>query len=455
MSAPAASKTAREVNFDGLVGPTHNYGGLSLGNLASMSHLGDVSNPREAALQGVAKMRRLIGLGLTQGVLLPHERPHIPTLKAFGFSGSDADMLKGARHAPGLLANISSASAMWTANAATVCPSADSADGRVHFTPANLTAMFHRSIEPPVTGRMLEAIFAGETHFAHHAPAPTGGRMGDEGAANHGRLSSSHGAPGLQLFVYGHIAFQKEEATSRFSSRQALQCTHAVATKNQVRPGGLVIIQQAARAIDAGAFHNDVVSVTNGNVLMFHEHAFEDRDGTLEAIRKACEPLGIDPVFLEARAADVPLEDVIRSYLFNSQLVTLPDGAMALILPTEAEETASTKAWVDAQLASNGPIREAHYLDLKQSMKNGGGPACLRLRVVLTDEELAALNGRALVDEAMADKLEDWIKRHYRDRLAVEDLCDPQLLIECRTALDELTQLTGVGLIYDFQLAGA
>ena len=188
---------------------------------------------------------------------------------------------------------------------------------------------------------------------------------------------------------------------------------------------------------------------------MFHEHAFEDRDGTLEGLCRACEPFGFEPVFLEAKAADVPLEDVISSYLFNSQLVTLPSGEMALILPKEAEKTASTKAWVDAQIAGNGPIREAHYLDLKQSMKNGGGPACLRLRVVLTDEELTSLEGRALVDHAKADQLEDWIKRRYRDRLAVSDLADPQLLVECREALDELTQITGVGSIYDFQLAGA
>ena len=449
------TSSAREVNFDGLVGPTHNYGGLSVGNIASMSNLGDVSNPREAALQGVAKMRRLIDLGLTQGVLLPHERPHVPTLKSFGFTGSDAEILQRASCAPGLLGNVASASAMWTANAATVCPSADSQDGKVHFTPANLVSMYHRSIEHPVTGRMLKAIFRDDDKFAHHPAAPTGGRMGDEGAANHGRLAASHGERGLQLFVYGHDAFEKDEGTSRFSSRQALQNSHAVATMNKVSDDSLIFIRQAAKAIDAGAFHNDVVSVTNGTALMFHEHAFEERDGTLEGLLRACEPFGFEPVFLEAKAADVPLEDVISSYLFNSQLVTLLNGEMALILPKEAEKTASTKTWVDTQIAGNGPIQQAHYLDLKQSMKNGGGPACLRLRVVLTDEELASLEGRALVDHAKADQLEDWIKRRYRDRLAVSDLADPQLLVECREALDELTQIIGVGSIYDFQLAGA
>ncbi len=442
---------AQEVNFDGLVGPTHNYGGLSVGNLASMSHLGDVSNPRAAALQGLEKMRRLMSMGLVQGVLPPHERPHIPTLKAFGFSGTDQDILNRAAHAPGLVANVSSASAMWTANAATVSPSMDSADGRVHFTPANLSAMFHRSIEAPLTGRVLKGIFADDDLFSHHPPVPSGGRMGDEGAANHGRLANSHGEQGLQLFVHGGSAFEQDTGNQRFAARQALQSSHAVATFNQVRGESLIFIRQSSRAIDAGAFHNDVVSVTNGRALMFHQHAFEDRQATLDQISKGCEGLGFEPVFLEARASDVSLDDAIGSYLFNSQLVTLPDGAMALILPAEAETRDATRDWVDGQIAGNSPICEAHYLDLKQSMQNGGGPACLRLRVVLTEEEMTSVAGRAILTPVLADQIEAWINRHYRDRLAVEDLADPSLLFECRAALDELTAMLSIGSVYDFQ----
>ncbi|MEM6625088.1 MAG: N-succinylarginine dihydrolase [Pseudomonadota bacterium] len=443
----------REVNFDGLVGPSHNYGGLSQGNIASMSHGGGVSNPKSAAKQGLAKMRRLISLGLTQAVLPPHERPHIPTLHRLGFAGSDREIIEhAAKTAPALLANVTSASCMWTANAATVSPSADTADGRVHFTPASLSAMFHRSIEHPVTGRVLKAIFADDARFAHHVAVPAGGRMGDEGAANHGRMGAAHGDASLELFVYGRSAFERDEGAKRFDARQALECSEAVAYQHQLKPEQTLFIRQAAKAIDAGAFHNDVVSVANGPALMFHEHAFEDREGTLDAIRAAAEPLGFEPVFLEARADDVSLDDAITSYLFNSQLVTLLDGGMALILPTEAEETASTKAWVDAQIAANGPINEAHYLDLKQSMSNGGGPACLRLRVALSDEELDALGAAVILDDAKISVLEDWVERHYRDRLEPADISDPDLLDECRASLDELTQILDLGSVYDFQL---
>ena len=139
---------AREANFDGLVGPTHNYAGLSWGNVASKSNVSAVSNPKEAALQGLAKMKQLADRGYVQGVLPPHERPHLPTLRALGFSGNDADVLAQVlKKSPDLLAAVSSAAAMWTANAATVSPSADTRDRRVHFTPANLSAKFHRSIE--------------------------------------------------------------------------------------------------------------------------------------------------------------------------------------------------------------------------------------------------------------------------------------------------------------------
>jgi len=444
--------TASEINFDGLVGPTHNYGGLSMGNLASMTNFGEVSNPRAAVLQGLGKMRTLIKLGLTQGVLPPQSRPHLPTLRAFGFTGSDAQMIKAAHAAsPAFLYNTASASCMWTANAATVSPSADTQDGKVHFTPANLGSMFHRSIEADQTGRALKAIFADEAHFTHHAPLPHGGAMGDEGAANHGRFATAHGETGAELFVYGRSAFEKLE-DMKFLPRQAVEVCHAIATKHKLRFENTIITRQSRKAIEAGAFHNDVVSVTNGTCLFYHEEAFEDLAQTQAHIRKACEPLGFEPVFIEVPAAEVSLEDAVTSYLFNSQLVTLPDGTMALILPTEAEDNPRTKAFVDGMLESNSnPVSQAFYLDLKQSMKNGGGPACLRLRVVLTEAEQAATSTGAILTEDRITELETWAGKHYRDKLAPADLGDPFLYEENCRALDELTQILNLGPIYDFQ----
>jgi succinylarginine dihydrolase len=441
--------SAVEVNFDGLVGPTHNYGGLAHGNLASAANEGQLSNPREAALQGLAKMRALMGMGLVQGILPPHERPHIPSLRRMGFSGRDADVVRvAAKASPTLLANVSSASAMWTANAATVSSSADTGDGRVHLTPANLSSHFHRALEADTTTRVLRMIFASPEKFVVHDPVPFA-TFGDEGAANHCRLASSHGERGLEIFVYGRSAFAKMDGGG-FVPRQAMEASHIVATQHQLwTGGGAMLAQQGTQAVQAGAFHNDVVAVSNGNVLMFHKSAFENKQALTEGLKRAGDQRGFEPVLLEAD--ELSLEDAVRSYLFNSQIVTIPDGSMVLILPHEVEETPPAKAFVDGVLQTNGPIREARYFDLRQSMRNGGGPACLRLRVVLTPEEMAALGAGVILDEAKIQALEAIVRRRYRDRLAVDDLADPALLDESRAALDEIGNVLGLGAVHDFQ----
>ena len=441
--------SAREVNFDGLVGPTHNYAGLSYGNLAATENAGKISDPRAAALQGIAKMRRLHALGLGQGILPPHERPHVPTLRRLGFSGDDRAVIERAwRTRPELVLNVASASAMWTANAATVTPSADSADGRVHLTPANLVAMFHRSIEPPATGRILKAIFPEGPHFAHHDPLPGATHFGDEGAANHNRFCSAYGAAGLHLFVYGRRAFATDEGPKRFPARQTREASEAIARQHGTARA--LFVRQNPVAIDAGAFHNDVVAVANRHVFFYHQDAFVDPAALRDDLRRAAPD--IDFHFIEVPRAEVSLADAVRSYLFNSQLVSRPGSErMTLILPQEVAETPAAKTFVDALIAGDGPIGGAEYLDVRQSMRNGGGPACLRLRVVLDEAERAAVGARVLGDDALFDTLEAWVARYYRDRLAPSDLGDPALLDECRSALDELTQILELGPVYDFQ----
>ncbi|KKK48477.1 hypothetical protein LCGC14_3144710, partial [marine sediment metagenome] len=88
--------TAVEVNFDGLVGPTHNYAGLSYGNVASLSNAASYSNPKEAVLQGLAKMKAMHDLGLSQGVFAPHARPDINVLRRLGFTGKDSEVISKA-----------------------------------------------------------------------------------------------------------------------------------------------------------------------------------------------------------------------------------------------------------------------------------------------------------------------------------------------------------------------
>ncbi len=444
------TKHAVEANFDGLVGPTHNYAGLSWGNVASKSNVRSVSNPKEAALQGLAKMKRLADRGYVQGILPPHERPHIPTLRELGFTGSDADILaKAAKDAPSILAAVSSASCMWTANAATVSPSADTADHRVHFTPANLSAKFHRSIEHPVTGRALKAIFADERYFAHHPALPSVSQFGDEGAANHTRLCREYGEPGVELFVYGRIAFNDQApAPRKFPARQTLEASQAIARLHGLSDRHVVFAQQNPAAIDAGVFHNDVIAVGNGNTLFYHEQAFLDEAQVLADIRSRL--TGTELQAIRVSTADVPIEDAVASYLFNSQLLNTPDG-MLLAVPGECREVASVSDYLDRLVASGGPISAVEVFDVKQSMRNGGGPACLRLRVVLSDDELRAVNPGVLLDDALYQRLTTWVEAHYRDKLTQDDLADPMLLEEVRKALDELTGILGLGSIYDFQ----
>ena len=259
----------REVNFDGLVGPSHNYSGLSYGNIASASNEGEVSNPREGVLQGLGKMRALVELGMIQGVLPPHERPHLATLRGLGFSGSDETIIvRAAREAPELLRNISSASAMWTANAATISPGPDTKDGRTHFTAANLAAMYHRSIEHPTTGRVLAKIFSDPARFAHHEALPGGIHMGDEGAANHNRFADGYGSPGVHLFVYGRRAFETVTDLT-YPGRQTFDASAAIARQHGLNLERTVYVRQNPAAINAGAFHNDVVCVINENTNFF------------------------------------------------------------------------------------------------------------------------------------------------------------------------------------------
>ncbi|MGH8446292.1 MAG: N-succinylarginine dihydrolase [Solimonas sp.] len=442
---------AVEANFDGLVGPTHNYAGLAFGNVASAKNAEQPSNPRMAAQQGLAKMRALAAMGLAQGVLPPHERPHLPTLRRFGFAGSDAQVLEAAyRRAPGLLAAASSASAMWTANAATVSPSADCADGRVHFTPANLCTNLHRSIEAATSARVLRAVFGNERRFAHHEPLPATPALGDEGAANHTRLCSGYDAPGLELFVYGRGA-EQEGAPARYPARQTRLACEALARLHGLRDAHTLHALQNPAVVDQGVFHNDVIAVGNREVLLHHERAFADT-ATLRAW--VCTHFSGErrPVFVEIAEAELPVADAVGSYLFNSQLVCTADGAMRLIVAQECRENAASWRAVERIVADPAnPIAAVDVFDLRQSMRNGGGPACLRLRVVLTPAEQAAAHAGCWIDEARADALSRWIDRHYRDRLALADLADPQLLLESRTALDELTVLLGLGSVYDFQ----
>jgi len=389
--------TMVEINFDGIIGPSHNYAGLSLGNLASASHAGDLAYPRAAALQGLAKMRHNMALGLVQGFLLPLPRPNTAFLAAIGADGTEDRRLNAAAW---------SASSMWTANAATVSPAADTADGRCHLTAANLVTMPHRSQEWPDTVKQLRLAFADSAHFAVHDAVPP--CFGDEGAANHMRMAASHDAPGLEIFVYG-------TSGGAFPARQHQEASRAVARLHRLDPARTLFVEQNPEAIAAGAFHNDVVAVANERVLFTHEQAFADPAGTYGAIRDRLP----EAEFVVVPAAEVSLADAIQSYLFNAQLLTLPSGEMALVVPSEAIEHPRVRPYLDRMLAGNGPIRTVLPVDVRQSMANGGGPACLRLRVVA---DPATVDPRFLLDEAKASRIEEIIQREWPESIAPDQV---------------------------------
>ena len=434
-----------EINFDGLIGPTHNYAGLSQGNLASQKHLNKTSNPKAAALQGLDKMRLIMDQGIPQGFFLPHERPHLKTLRALGFSGTDEDIINRAtKQNPLLLKNVYSASSMWAANAATFSPSIDSYDQNIHITPANLNTMFHRSIEHEFTKTQLELMFGGVAIV--HDPIENISGYGDEGAANHLRVSEQHLKSGFQIFVYGSSAFEVHQG---MITRQAEEISKAVSIMHQLDPDRVLFLKQNEQAINAGSFHNDIVSLANEEVFIFHQEAFADRVELERILHHLKDHVkGFHPI--EILSEDISLDDLVSSYLLNSQLITVKNNEMMMLLPEEVQNHSNCMRWLE-EIKSSSPIKHIEFVDIRQSMMNGGGPACLRFKITVNNDEFNQINEKFLLTPKKLMDLRALVTKHYRDKLNPADLLDNNLLQESYRFLDELTQLLDLGNVYDFQ----
>jgi succinylarginine dihydrolase len=434
-----------EINFDGLIGPTHNYAGLSQGNLASQKHLNKTSNPKAAALQGLDKMRLIMDQGIPQGFFLPHERPHLKTLRALGFSGTDEDIINRAtKQNPLLLKNVYSASSMWAANAATFSPSIDSYDQNIHITPANLNTMFHRSIEHEFTKTQLELMFGGVAIV--HDPIENISGYGDEGAANHLRVSEQHLKSGFQIFVYGSSAFEVHQG---MITRQAEEISKAVSIMHQLDPDRVLFLKQNEQAINAGSFHNDIVSLANEEVFIFHQEAFADRVELERILHHLKDHVkGFHPI--EILSEDISLDDLVSSYLLNSQLITVKNNEMMMLLPEEVQNHSNCMRWLE-EIKSSSPIKHIEFVDIRQSMMNGGGPACLRFKITVNNDEFNQINEKFLLTPKKLMDLRALVTKHYRDKLNPADLLDNNLVQESYRFLDELTQLLDLGNIYDFQ----
>ena len=434
-----------EINFDGLIGPTHNYAGLSQGNLASQKHLNKTSNPKAAALQGLDKMRLIMDQGIPQGFFLPHERPHLKTLRALGFSGTDEDIINRAtKQNPLLLKNVYSASSMWAANAATFSPSIDSYDQNIHITPANLNTMFHRSIEHEFTKTQLELMFGGVAIV--HDPIENISGYGDEGAANHLRVSEQHLKSGFQIFVYGSSAFEVHQG---MITRQAEEISKAVSIMHQLDPDRVLFLKQNEQAINAGSFHNDIVSLANEEVFIFHQEAFAERVELERILHHLKDHVkGFHPI--EILSEDISLDDLVSSYLLNSQLITVKNNEMMMLLPEEVQNHSNCMRWLE-EIKSSSPIKHIEFVDIRQSMMNGGGPACLRFKITVNNDEFNQINEKFLLTPKKLMDLRALVTKHYRDKLNPADLLDNNLVQESYRFLDELTQLLDLGNVYDFQ----
>lgn len=442
-----------EVNFEGFPGPTHNYAGLSFGNVASMNHAAQHSNPKEAALQSLQKIRLIHSLGIKQAILPPQERPNIQLLRSLGFFGSDHEVLKFAfKEAPDLFKTCYSSSSMWAANAATVSPSVDSSDGKLHITISNLTSNLHRAQEALFTAKVFKSIFSDRQFFSVHLPLLSANSLRDEGAANHNRFCLEYGLPGVEMFVFGESGLLSSRMQhlnpTQYPARQTKEAQEAIARLHHLPPSKTLFARQNPKAIDAGVFHNDVISVANKNVFIYHEQAFEDTAATLKQIQQT---LDFPSFLIAVNSADLSLEEAVQSYLFNSQLLSLDSEKMILIAPEESRTLPRAQQVLQSILSQDNPITRIEYVDCRQSMQNGGGPACLRLRVVMTETELQHCHTGVLITNTLLTQLESWVSKHYRDRLSAEDLLDNALEQESRQALDELTTLLDLGSLYPFQ----
>ncbi len=441
----------QEYNFDGLIGPTHNYAGLSVGNRASMKNKYKISHPKQAALEGLEKMKFLMDKGFKQALLPPQERPALHFLRSLGFTGPEKNLIQSAEKiSPVLLASCYSSSSMWSANSATVSPSADTQDNKVHFTPANLQSFLHRALESKQTGHILKKIFFNSAYFVHHPPLPPSPALSDEGAANHNRLCADYGTEGVEVFVYGHNGFSttQQHTPKKFYPRQSRFASEIIIFQHKLKPQKTIIAEQNPSAIDTGVFHNDVICVADQNLIFYHELAFTNTKKVLEEIKDKLSPTPLMEIPVQNK--DISLNECVSSYLFNSQLLPTGKNKWMLLAPKECEKNPVVKEYLES-LINNTGIYEVYFIPIRQSMQNGGGPACLRLRVTLNSEEEEAIHKGICLNQNLYEQIKTWIEKHYRDHLEPNDLMDPLLITESQTALDELSGLLNLDNIYSFQ----
>ncbi|MFB6347810.1 MAG: N-succinylarginine dihydrolase [bacterium] len=435
-----------QVNFDGLVGPTHHYGGLSYGNIPSMSHRDTRSNPKQAALQGLRKMETVAEYDVHQAVLPPAPRPDLRAAKRLGYSGSPEEVLSTlGRDDPSLLSALSSASSMWAANAAVTAPAPDTESSQTHITPANLVSTFHRSLEATWTESFFQHLFD-HPDVTVHERLPPNSEYRDEGAANHMRFSPGRDEPGLQVFVHGTET--KQEQSTGFPARQSAAASRALARLHRIPDNRKFHVKQNSRVLEAGGFHNDLVAVGHRNVLFYHQQAYDSSSFAMKLKDRYQELYGDEFYCLDVSSNHLDLDEAIESYLFNSQIVSTDQGKMTLIAAEHVKNYSSARSVLESVVSGNNPIDDVRFVKLRQSMKNGGGPACLRLKTLLPESVLSDLAGSYLLDQTLLEELKRCVKELYPDSLKIEDLENPDFYRSCKQIYHRLGKIFGIEQLY-------
>ncbi len=439
-----------EANVDTLVGPTYSFGGLGQGNLASAISRGARSSPRRAALQGIDKMRRLVMHGVPQFVFPPHERPALSVLRGLGFEGDDQRVLETAfREAPALLTSALSSAFTWTANWGTVTGSAECGDGLVHCTVANLSASFHRSIEAETSKRLMTQLL-NQKWAIHHDALPA--VFSDEGAANQMVLGVA-GQPNLNIFVYGRTLDEGGRMTRRFFPRQVREAWEVIARRHSLNQEAVFYVPQSARAIDAGVFHNDVIATAHRDLLIYHEWAFDTDVDFDKNVRKKAKTIGFGVRLVAISNDMLSIEESVRTYFFNSQLVDIHrDSKRWLwVLPGECADSEGALRAIDWVRERCPEIEALEFAPVTESMANGGGPACQRLRLPLNEVELASVNPVFRATPALLDQLSLIVGHLYPDSFAVGDILDRVFRGHVQAALAGIAATMSLEGFYSFQ----
>jgi len=114
---------------------------------------------------------------------------------------------------------------------------------------------------------------------------------------------------------------------------------------------------------------------------------------------------------------------------------------MTLVVPSECQDNQPVWNWLQQMLAGNGPIRHVKVVDVRQSMANGGGPACLRLRVVA---DPATVDPRFMLDDAKAEAMEKVVAEFWPEQINPADIGSESLAATIRTARAQMLDLLGL-----------